>query len=279
MLVIKMEFEQLTKIEIKEIQKNTIIFIENPKDFCKRPYSGNPNGCPNYGKCVLCPPNVGHFSKSINNYNYFYLVYIDFDFREYKNRRLKSENKEWWQVGKRISCLLYWQNSIINILKRKLDSILGKNNDKRFHLLGCGSGFSDKMMTQYQERIPSMEAVGINVFSTCKLNEIKLEIHLEDKIKLVSLIASKEELFGLDLKKTCPICKKEILAGFSTSKESIREEYHCFFCGYIYRGAIKYLPVEQDISNSDFKLLMNILNRKKPKCFTGQKNTLDNYMR
>jgi hypothetical protein len=58
-------------------------------------------------------------------------------------------------------------------------------------LLGCGSGFNNKDIKRYQKEVYSMEAVGINVLSTLRLNKIDFEIRPKNKILLVCLVCIK----------------------------------------------------------------------------------------
>jgi len=91
-------------------------------------------------------------------------------------------------------------------LKERIPLIYEINSGKEIFLLGCGSGFNDKILGQYQDKIYSMEAVGINVFSTMKLNGVRLEINPENRIRLVCLFASVKKLNDLNLQKRCKIC-------------------------------------------------------------------------
>lgn len=178
-----MNFNKLTKIDWKEINKDTIIWYSEIKDLCSRSYPNHPKGCINIKKCNRL--NTPEFGCISNNYNYFYLIYIKFDFKKYRDLRLKE--KDWWSVGRRTYNLYYYQNS----LKSKLINYINNLHlSSDTYIYGCGSGFK---LAQHGI-IGSMENGCINVFSTMKLNGIKMEIEPEYIIYLVCLIMSKDKL-------------------------------------------------------------------------------------
>lgn len=215
-----MDITSLVKIKTLKIEKETIILNNDAiGKWCQRSYSGHKKGCPNYGKNPLCPPNSFYFGDIINKYNYFYLIYAEFNFKEYIEKR-REEHPEWSE--KQLKNSRYWQNSVKSILKKRVLIIYEINPKKEIYLLGCGSGFNDKKVGQYQEKISSMESVGINVFSTMKLNGIKLEINPINKIRLICLFSSIEKLNGLNLQKKCKLCNEY----FSSSPLSLD-----LFCG------------------------------------------------
>lgn len=189
----KIDFELLTKLNSKTIQKSSIVFSEecHRGDWCLRPYDRHPKGCPNYNK-ELCPPHSPYFKKEVDNYKHFYLVYIIFDFKEYKNLR-REKHKEWSerQLGNR----RHWQNSVKKLLKEEVLRIYGLNRQNiRKYLLSCGSGFNNNSFKKHQDKVYSMEAVGINVLSTLGLNKIKYKRNPEDFINLVCLLCSNERI-------------------------------------------------------------------------------------
>jgi len=166
--------EQLVEIKELEIEEKTIILSN--EIFCKRPYPNHPNGCPNYNPNYnpFCPPNTKLFEKK---YDKYLIVYAKLNFKGYVNNRLK-DHPDW--TDKQAKCVLYWQGSVKKLLKIHLKKYSGI-----YELYGCGSGFNGS---------PSMEAVGINVFSTMKLNGIKLELHPSNYVYLVCLLCFKGEI-------------------------------------------------------------------------------------
>ena len=185
----KIDFRKLTLINVKRIEEKSIISYPEVLDFCYYPYPNHPNGCPNIDKCHS-EKKGPYFSEVIKNskFTHYYLVYINFNFAKYKVLR-KKENPEFFNSEARLKCLLYWQNSVKKLLKQKIEVLI--NNQNSLFIAGCGSGMRIKGYNQY---VYSMEAIGINVFSTLKLNKIPFELKPKNKIILCSLICSKNEL-------------------------------------------------------------------------------------
>ena len=179
------DFKKLVKIKWKEIREKTIISYPEIEDLCYRSYPNHKKGCPNIDKCYhLNIPNFEIISE-YGKYNHFYLIYAKFDFKQYKKLR-KKEHSNWSE--KQVKCVLYWQKSVKKLLSEFINLlILTKQNN---YILGCGSGLN----INFQKRVGSMENSNINVFSTCKLNNIKLEINPENVIYLVCLLCTKKPI-------------------------------------------------------------------------------------
>ena len=186
-------YRELTKVRAKKIPKNSIIFSEEcyKGEWCLRPYDRHPKGCPNYNK-ELCPPNTFYFKERVDEYDYFYLIYIVFDFKGYKDLR-REEHKDWSE--KQLGNRRHWQNSVKKVLKDEILKIYGLNRQNPIkYLLGCGSGFGNRSFKKYQDKVFSMEAVGINVLSTLGLNKINYKRNPENQINLICLLCSKEKI-------------------------------------------------------------------------------------
>jgi len=185
----KINFKPLTEIKVKKIEEKTIIRYPEVLLFCYYPYPNHPKGCPNTYKCHF-EKEAPYFSEVVekNRFNHYYLVYINFNFAKYKTLREK-ENPEFFNSEARLKCLIYWQNSVKSLLKKKIKELILEQ--KGLFIAGCGSGMKIK---GYPEYVYSMEIMGINVFSTLKLNKIPFELKPKNKIILCSLICSKNEL-------------------------------------------------------------------------------------
>ncbi|KKN57630.1 hypothetical protein LCGC14_0560020 [marine sediment metagenome] len=192
-----MEIELLVNIRELEINKNSIHITKKTGLWCKLPYKNHKKGCYHYGNNLLCPPNSPYFKDIINNYNYFYLIYAIFDFKKYKKMR-SLENPEFFNSKERLKCVIYWQNSVKRVLKNfvKYTYIDNYNIASNFYLLGCGSGFNDKLLNKFQNTIYSMESVGIDVFRTLRNNNIDFELKPINKVVLVCLLCSKVNLYN-----------------------------------------------------------------------------------
>jgi predicted metal-binding protein len=180
-----MEIEKLVTVHVKKIEKDSIITTKLTQDFCKRPYPNHPKGCPNYGKGPLCPPHDVFIDPILREFNNFYLFFAKFDFRTYVEIR-SYEKPEW--SDKQLRCVLYWQSSVKKILKQKILNVLRTNNYEKYYIASCGSGFNTKNLSKYQEKIYSMESIGINVLSTLKKNKIEFERNPINTVTLVCLL-------------------------------------------------------------------------------------------
>ena len=180
-----MDISELVKLKSKIISRNSIIAYKEILDLCKRPYPGHRKGCPNIEKChneLIVP-----FFKKLDSqmkFRFYYLLYAIFDFKGYKKSRKKEYPK--WSDGK-IKCVLYWQGSVKSLIRKKLEKIY---NEYDFYVLGCGSG----LKLSFQKPVASMEAVGINVFSTMKINKVEFEIKPISRIVFCNLLCSKKPI-------------------------------------------------------------------------------------
>jgi len=184
-----MIIKEITNIKILRVSRNSVIFTHKTHIWCTLPYPNHRNGCPNYNKNPLCPPNTRIFEDQLENYNYFYLIYAIFNIFEYKTYMLKK-HPDW--SDRKARCLLYWQKSIKKLLKKYIQDIYLNNNDYSFYLFSSGSG--GKIDNIKQERIYSMEAAGINVIQTLINNGIEIEVKPIKIIHIVNLMCSDKEL-------------------------------------------------------------------------------------
>lgn len=172
-----------------EIEKETLSFSTKTLRWCRLPYSDHPKGCPNYNKNPLCPPNAPFLKEKINHFRYFYLILGRFNFLKYKEEML-LRHPDWSE--RQATCVLYWQSSVKRHLKEYIRDIYERNPEVSMFLLSCGSGFQNLNIPQ--EKIYSMEAVGIDVLNTLKANDIKFEIKPQNEVVLVNLLCSMDKL-------------------------------------------------------------------------------------
>ncbi|MFX0132088.1 MAG: DUF2284 domain-containing protein [Candidatus Hodarchaeota archaeon] len=277
-----MDITSLVKVKTLKIEKETIILNNDAiGKWCQRSYSGHKKGCPNYGKNPLCPPNSFYFNDIIKKYNYFYLIYAEFEFKEYIEKR-KEEHPEWSE--KQLKNSRYWQNSIKKILKKTILKILYNNCLHELLILGCGAGFNDKRLMKFQEKIYSMESVGINVLSSLRLNGIKAKTHPKDKIYLVCLISSVENLENVIKEKfkikICPECGRKIVDSGFISWEDPHSGYsrkivNCI-CGFRKEGETQVFPKEPYFPVVFKETFLK--RKKKKKLSSNQTNTLDKFI-
>lgn len=163
-------YDQISWLNLLDKNKNCKI-----KHLCQLPYPKHPNGCPNYNKNLLCPPYSPYLKLTLKKYEYFKLFLAHFDFIRYEVQ-MKVEHPKWTQG--QITCILYYQNWVKSHFYEHVLLYVSRNS----LILGCGSGFGDKMY--------SMESVGINVFQTLKNINFSLEIKPIKQITFVSLLCS-----------------------------------------------------------------------------------------
>ena len=176
----KINIKKLVRINWKEIKKDTIIHYSEIGDLCHRPYPDHPEGCPNIYKCKDL--EIPKFEDILmhGEHNHYYLIYANFDIHTYESER-KKIYPNWSR--KQLRNLLHWQNSVKKMLSDFIDL---QSLTKRDYLLGCGC----RLRVRFQEFVGSMEYSWINVFSTCKLNGIRLEINPQNSIHLVCLLCT-----------------------------------------------------------------------------------------
>ena len=177
------------EIKLKEIDRSSIYFTPKTQKWCILPYYGHKKGCPNYNKNPLCPPNAPFLEKLIEIYNHFYLIYARFSLLKYKKIML-NKHPNWSE--RQATCILYWQNSVKKYLKEYIKQIYKNNHKNSFYLFSSGSGYKTKEFTQ--EKIYSMEAIGINVFKTLNESKIDFEIKPKNYVLLVNLLCSKNKI-------------------------------------------------------------------------------------
>ena len=184
-----MNIGEITKIKIRRVKRNSIIFTPKTHIWCTLPYPGHKSGCPNYDKNPLCPPNIKIMEEYLKNYSFYYLIYAIFNISEYKTYMLEK-HPDW--SDRKARCLLYWQKSIKKLLKKYIQDIYLNHNDYSFYLFSSGSG--GKIDNIKQETIYSMEAAGINVIQTLINNGIEIEVKPIKIIHIVTLLCSDKEL-------------------------------------------------------------------------------------
>jgi predicted metal-binding protein len=162
-------------LHVKEIKKNTIHFTEKTRMWCSLPYTTHRHGCPNFNKVEECPNKFPYIENFIKTFNKFILVYVVFEFKEYK-KMMKLIHPDWSE--RQLGNSLWWQGHVKKIIRMRIEEIYKKNDPKKMYLLHVGSGLKKKnsIITKHQKLVPSMEGAGVHVFKTLKNNNIYHEI-------------------------------------------------------------------------------------------------------
>jgi predicted metal-binding protein len=144
----------------KVIPKETVIFTPETWAWCKRPYKKRPNGCPNFSCGLNCPPQVKYQGEKVAGFSHFRLVWVQFAFKQFKElRKLQNPNLKDGMAGN----MNQWQSAV---KKRLYKHIRVHFHHLYIYILGCGSGFGSG--------IQSCESAGMNVYETCRLNDIPI---------------------------------------------------------------------------------------------------------
>lgn len=148
---------------------DNLILNEKAKIWCKLPYPSHPHGCPNYGKKDICPPRAPDVRDVLDFNESMFFVVIRFDIGEHA-RRMKEKHPGW--TDRQAHCLLYWQPKVVKALHEEVG--------RRAFVV---DSLSNKI-THIVTYVP--EAMGVDVFGTCKLLGIPIE---RNPIKYVHKVA------------------------------------------------------------------------------------------
>lgn len=174
----------LCKFATKRTTLEKISYLQKHLEFrnrwCQIPYADHPHGCANYNNKPECPPKTPFFKDFCFMYSEFMLVWIEFDFQEYRHQ-MQVLHPQW--TDRQLRNVLYWQGQVKKYLRTELQKLrTWQNFQPPIFLfkgwLGCG---------HYNE-VCAMEATGINVFTTLKKNGIPYEIQPNKMVTLVCLL-------------------------------------------------------------------------------------------
>lgn len=138
----------------------------NCRNYCKIPYHGHKNGCPNYNKNPNCPPQVNIFENIFDRNKNIYFVIEEFDLKSHMEK-MKLKHPNWTE--QQLKNLLYWQGAVRKRLKEKTKSFISRTDDNMIYTL-----------------IP--EATGVMVISTALKLGIPIEKTPMNKIFKIALV-------------------------------------------------------------------------------------------
>jgi len=137
----------------------------------KLPYPGHPNGCPNYGKKIGCPPQSQRLDKVFDFKKTMWLVISRFDLDKWM-RKMKQKHPEW--SDRQCRCCLYWQGKVRKWLKNGL-SVLKK----------CYYGGTTYTLCP--------EGMGLNVIRTLKRLGIPIRAKPRDVVYKVAMFGYEKD--------------------------------------------------------------------------------------
>ncbi len=147
-----------------------IIINYQCRGFCKIPYHGHKNGCPNFGKSENCPPKSPIVEDYFDLNKDLYFIVEEFDLESHVNK-MKLKHPDWNNI--QLKNLLYWQNGVRKRLKQKTEKFINDNNPEMIYTL-----------------LP--EAMGVMVIDTAQKLGIPIEKNPEKKIFKISLVGFKK---------------------------------------------------------------------------------------
>jgi predicted metal-binding protein len=148
----------------------TICFDDRAREWCKLPYPGHPNGCPNWNKSVNCPPLVANAQENFDFGNKHWFVVIEFNLASHRAKMAKKHPN--WSF-RQCNCCLYWQNKVRCKLKKKCNDFLSRMPGYSYTLLP--------------------EAMGINIFKTVRKHGINIKKNPVDIVYKIALVAKRKE--------------------------------------------------------------------------------------
>jgi hypothetical protein len=123
-------------------------------EWCKLPYEGHKEGCPNYGdlKHSHCPPHAPPVGQCFDLGQPLYLVHSEFNLPEWE-MVMKYRHPSWSE--RQCRCVLYWQNQSRKQLKERT----------RFAMVRLG----------LNQAASCPEGMGVNVYVSSRLAGLRLE--------------------------------------------------------------------------------------------------------
>lgn len=91
------------------------------KGYCKLPYPGHKNGCPNFDHKLGCPPNTLNIDQIIDFSKPIYIIYNSFNLHEHV-KKMNDKHPNWSE--RQLKCCLYWQPKARKQLKEEVIKFL-----------------------------------------------------------------------------------------------------------------------------------------------------------
>lgn len=156
----------LVDIEVHRIDE--LVINKDAREWCKLPYPGHENGCPEYGEKEWCPDNVPEIEEFIDLKREKWLVVARFDIDRFEGRteerhRDKSRYKR---------CDL-WKESVESKIEKFIERFV--------------SGETDLVSTL------APEAMGVQVFATARKLGIPIKKEPEDYVYRIALVGHASE--------------------------------------------------------------------------------------
>lgn len=161
-------------INMKDTFKvNGIIEINHKcREFCKIPYHGHKNGCPNFNINLNCPPKVNIVENLFDMNKDLYFIVEEFDLKNHMEN-MYIKHPQWTEI--QLKNLLYWQGGVRKRLKIKTEKFIAETNKNMIYTL-----------------LP--EAMGVMVIDTALKLGIPIEKSPKNKIFKIALVGFKSNI-------------------------------------------------------------------------------------
>lgn len=106
----------LKNITIHEVT-NQLIINSHVREWCKKPYSGHPHGCPNYNQKPNCPEEAPLIQDFMDLNKKLWFISFKFNLKNQAEKmklRPRKNGKPWTE--KQARCSRLWQNSVNKLL-------------------------------------------------------------------------------------------------------------------------------------------------------------------
>ncbi len=136
------------------------------RGYCKLPYHGHKNGCPNFNVHDDCPPKVGLVKDIFNLNKDLYFIIEEFNLKNHIEQ-MKIKHSNWSLL--QLKNLLYWQNGVRKRLKEKIHRFIRTKDCNMIYTL-----------------LP--EAMGVMVIDTALKLGVPIEKRPENRIFKIALV-------------------------------------------------------------------------------------------
>ena len=158
------------------------VFDESVRKLCPESYPNHKDGCPNWNKRAICPPQAPLLGDTIDLSLAVWAVWNVFDFGGHV-ARMRKNHPDWSQ--RQLECCLYWQNTARKQLRGDISKLLS--------LLERG------LVAQRLVTLICPEGCGVNVTATMASIGIALEWPPKTVTYQVALVGMPVEACFLEL--------------------------------------------------------------------------------
>lgn len=135
------------------------------REWCKLPYPGHPNGCPNYGKNDTCPPKAPLVDKIFDLSQQHWFIVEEFNLQDHMEK-MRTKHSGW--SDRQLKCCLYWQRGV------------------RFRLIEHVREFQRTHPLSIYTLVP--EAMGVQVINTARKVGIPMETKPQKIVRKIALV-------------------------------------------------------------------------------------------